>query len=242
MSGSLSPSLPTALPDPAFLAEIQRVLQPYRDAAAGSQDMPSSAPSAVQGMARAVQTPASSDQNPGLPDWASGSRRAPSQPTQPQPQSNGAALSGRVDPQAALGFDPSDVLPAKGTALLNSLPTISQPTAARWRGVFQCRRPARSTRLHLLGRRLGCLPLERIRRLHSSLQEALQGRAVPMPSLLLVLIRLMFSRMRRLNRRVRLLNLQRSRHGRTLVVRYRLVCIGVSRTFRTCRVMRPILR
>ena len=129
MSGSLSPSLPTALPDPAFLAEIQRVLQPYRDAAAGSQDMPSSAPSAVQGMARAVQTPASSDQNPGLPDWASGSRRAPSQPTQPQPQSNGAALSGRVDPQAALGFDPSDVLPAKGTALLNSLPTIGQPTA-----------------------------------------------------------------------------------------------------------------
>ena len=140
MSGSLAPSLPTPLPDPAFLAEIQRVLQPYRDAAAGSQDMPSSAPSAVQGLARVaqqqsgapsqpVQAPASSDQNPGLPDWAGGSRRAPSQPTQATPQSGGAALSGRVDPQAALGFDPSDVLPAKGTALLDSLPAIGQPTA-----------------------------------------------------------------------------------------------------------------
>ena len=99
--------------------------------------MPSTAPSSIQGMSRVaqqsqpVQAPASSDQNPGLPDWAGGSRRGSSQPTQATPQSDSATLSGRVDPMQALGIDPNDVLPAKGnadTAVLDSLSPISEPT------------------------------------------------------------------------------------------------------------------
>jgi hypothetical protein len=92
----------------------------------------------------------------------------------------------------ALGIDPADVLPVKGnagTAVLDSLAPIGEPTPAWLPEACLYRRPARWTRLHLQGRRLECLPLERIRHLHSSLQEA--GRVAQMRSPLLVLIRLM---------------------------------------------------